>query len=91
MDPAHSAFVTYVWLVGSGLTVLAIVIPMICFFSKGKVNKEMCRLMHDNTDKVIALIHTTLTSQGNLIQQSHDTILRIEIALEKNGVIKKRE
>lgn len=89
MDIAHSGFVTYVWLIGSGLAILAILVPTICLFSRGKVNKEMCRLMHDNTDKVIALIHSTLTSQGNLIQQSHDAILRIEIALEKNGVIKR--
>ena len=88
-DPNHAAFVTYVWLFGSGIGLLGIMIPMIYLFGKGKVNKEMCKVMHDNTDKVIALINTTLNTQSQLIQQTHDTVIRIDAALKLNGVIKK--
>jgi len=87
-DPSNMSFVTYAWLAGTGLAVIAIVIPVVIAFAKGKVNKEMCKLMHDNTDKVIGLIHTTLTNQGTLLQTTHDAIIRVEASLEKNGVCK---
>ena len=87
-DP-HSAYITYAWFVGTGLAVIIGVIPIVYIFGRGKVNKEMCKLMHDNTDKVIGLIHTTLTSQQQLLQQSRDSLIRIETSMEKNGWIKK--
>ena len=86
-DPAC---VTYPWLIGTGIAIIAITLPVIFAFSRGKVSKEMCKLMHENTDKVIALIHANMTSQGALLQQTHDSIIRVEVALEKNGIIKKQ-
>ena len=79
-DP--SAYVTYSWLIGSAIGLIAILIPIIWAFSKGKVNKEFCKLMHDTTDKVITLLSTTLNSQGQLLQETHDAVIRIEVSMD---------
>jgi len=77
-DPSHAAFVTYAWLIGSGIGLVPIIITIGYLFSKGKVNKEVCKVLHETADKVIGLIHVTLTSQQQLIQETHDAVIRIE-------------
>ena len=82
----HASLVSYPWLIGTAIAMFVIIIPMVYTFGRGKVNKEMCKLMHDNTDKIIGLIHSTLISQASLLQETHDSVVRVEVWLGKNGI-----
>lgn len=88
-EPLQTGFVTYTWLIGTAIGMIAVLIPAIYAFGKGKVNKEFCKLMHDTTDKVTALMQQSLVFQGQLLQQTHDTVVRIEAIIAKTDLNKK--
>lgn len=69
------------WLIGTSIAICAVIIPCIIIWSRGKVNKETCEVIHLNLDEKLSTLTNRTEENGKKLDLVATTMVRIETIL----------
>ncbi len=78
---AHPQYVTFVWLIGTGLVILGIAITVFISWGSAKVGEKVCFARHSSLDKDIASIKSHIDLMFDKVEDSGKCLVRIETIL----------
>ncbi len=81
---AHPQYVTYVWLIGTGLVVVGLVLSVLVAWGSTKVGEKVCSARHTGLDKDISTIKTHIDLMFQRTEDMGNCLVRIETLLNMN-------